>query len=93
MKLVADYPARPDLVRRMAKLAQEETQHFLTPHPRGAAAEVRCRDPRWRVGLFRQRRAPSQRNHDDRDLAVPMQYGSAGGTTGVAAPETERRLP
>ena len=29
MKLVADYPTRPDLVRTMAKLAQEETQHFL----------------------------------------------------------------
>ena len=29
MKLVADHPTRPDLVRRMAKLAQEETQHFL----------------------------------------------------------------
>lgn len=29
MKLVADHPSEPDLVRKMAKLAQEETQHFL----------------------------------------------------------------
>ncbi len=29
MKLVADYPTSADLVRKMAKLAQEETQHFL----------------------------------------------------------------
>jgi tRNA 2-(methylsulfanyl)-N6-isopentenyladenosine37 hydroxylase len=29
MKLVADYAAHPDLVRKMARLAQEETQHFL----------------------------------------------------------------
>ncbi|HVP69560.1 MAG TPA: tRNA isopentenyl-2-thiomethyl-A-37 hydroxylase MiaE [Anaeromyxobacteraceae bacterium] len=30
VKLVADHPDRPDLVRKMAKLAQEETHHFLT---------------------------------------------------------------
>jgi len=29
IKLVADHPGRPDLVRKMAKLAQEETHHFL----------------------------------------------------------------
>lgn len=29
MKLVADHPGRPGLVRKLAKLAQEETQHFL----------------------------------------------------------------
>jgi tRNA-(ms[2]io[6]A)-hydroxylase len=29
VKLCADYPDRPDLVRKMAKLAQEETHHFL----------------------------------------------------------------
>ncbi|HTP50828.1 MAG TPA: tRNA-(ms[2]io[6]A)-hydroxylase [Anaeromyxobacteraceae bacterium] len=29
VKLIADYPGRPDLVRKMAKLAQEETHHFL----------------------------------------------------------------
>jgi tRNA 2-(methylsulfanyl)-N6-isopentenyladenosine37 hydroxylase len=29
MKLVADHPADPDLVRRLARLAQEEAQHFL----------------------------------------------------------------
>lgn len=30
VKLVADHPDRPDLVRTLAKLAQEEMQHFLT---------------------------------------------------------------
>jgi len=30
LKLVADHPDRPELVRKMAKLAQEETHHFLT---------------------------------------------------------------
>jgi tRNA-(ms[2]io[6]A)-hydroxylase len=29
VKLCADYPDRPDLVRKMAKLAQEEMHHFL----------------------------------------------------------------
>src|SRR5512139_4145230 len=29
LKLVADHPDRPDLVRALAKLAQEELQHFL----------------------------------------------------------------
>ncbi|HEX9051887.1 MAG TPA: tRNA isopentenyl-2-thiomethyl-A-37 hydroxylase MiaE [Anaeromyxobacter sp.] len=29
LKLVADHPGRPDLVRALAKLAQEELQHFL----------------------------------------------------------------
>jgi len=29
VKLIADHPDRPDLVRKMAKLAQEETHHFL----------------------------------------------------------------
>jgi tRNA 2-(methylsulfanyl)-N6-isopentenyladenosine37 hydroxylase len=29
LKLVADNPGRPTLVRRLAKLAQEELQHFL----------------------------------------------------------------
>ena len=29
VKLVADHPDRPDLVRALAKLAQEEMQHFL----------------------------------------------------------------
>jgi tRNA 2-(methylsulfanyl)-N6-isopentenyladenosine37 hydroxylase len=29
VKLVADYPGRPELVRTLAKLAQEEMQHFL----------------------------------------------------------------
>jgi tRNA-(ms[2]io[6]A)-hydroxylase len=29
LKLVADHPDRPDLVRALAKLAQEEMQHFL----------------------------------------------------------------
>lgn len=29
LKLVADHPERPDLVRALAKLAQEELQHFL----------------------------------------------------------------
>ncbi len=29
LKLVADHPSRPDLVRAMARLAQEELQHFL----------------------------------------------------------------
>jgi tRNA-(ms[2]io[6]A)-hydroxylase len=29
MKLVADHPTRPDLVRKLARLAQEEQQHFL----------------------------------------------------------------
>src|SRR6266542_2311889 len=29
MKLVADYPREPDLVRKLARLAQEEAQHFL----------------------------------------------------------------
>jgi tRNA-(ms[2]io[6]A)-hydroxylase len=29
VKLVADHPDRPDLVRKLARLAQEETHHFL----------------------------------------------------------------
>jgi tRNA-(ms[2]io[6]A)-hydroxylase len=29
MKLVADHPRDPELVRRLARLAQEEAQHFL----------------------------------------------------------------
>jgi tRNA 2-(methylsulfanyl)-N6-isopentenyladenosine37 hydroxylase len=29
LKLIADHPDRPDLVRALAKLAQEELQHFL----------------------------------------------------------------
>jgi tRNA-(ms[2]io[6]A)-hydroxylase len=29
VKLIADHPDRPELVRAMARLAQEETQHFL----------------------------------------------------------------
>jgi tRNA 2-(methylsulfanyl)-N6-isopentenyladenosine37 hydroxylase len=29
MKLVADHPREPELVRRLARLAQEEAQHFL----------------------------------------------------------------
>ncbi len=29
LKLVADHPERPDLVRALARLAQEELQHFL----------------------------------------------------------------
>jgi tRNA-(ms[2]io[6]A)-hydroxylase len=29
LKLVADHPDRPDLVRALARLAQEELQHFL----------------------------------------------------------------
>jgi tRNA-(ms[2]io[6]A)-hydroxylase len=29
LKLVADHPTRPDLVRTLARLAQEEQQHFL----------------------------------------------------------------
>jgi tRNA 2-(methylsulfanyl)-N6-isopentenyladenosine37 hydroxylase len=29
MKLVADHPRDPDLVRKLARLAQEEAQHFL----------------------------------------------------------------
>jgi len=29
LKLVADHPERPELVRKMAKLAQEETHHFF----------------------------------------------------------------
>jgi tRNA-(ms[2]io[6]A)-hydroxylase len=29
LKLIADHPDRPGLVRALAKLAQEETQHFL----------------------------------------------------------------
>jgi len=29
LKLIADHPDRPELVRALAKLAQEETQHFL----------------------------------------------------------------
>lgn len=29
LKLVADHPDRPELVRALAKLAQEESQHFL----------------------------------------------------------------
>jgi tRNA 2-(methylsulfanyl)-N6-isopentenyladenosine37 hydroxylase len=29
MKLVADHPRDPDLVRKLARLAQEETQHFF----------------------------------------------------------------
>jgi tRNA-(ms[2]io[6]A)-hydroxylase len=29
MKLVADHPREPDLVRSLARLAQEEAQHFL----------------------------------------------------------------
>jgi tRNA-(ms[2]io[6]A)-hydroxylase len=29
LKLVADHPDRPDLVRALARLAQEEMQHFL----------------------------------------------------------------
>jgi len=29
MKLVADHPGDPDLVRKLARLAQEEAQHFL----------------------------------------------------------------
>ncbi len=64
MKLVADYPTKADLVRKMAKLAQEETQHFLAVlnemARRGAALPPDRGDP-YAQALLRQVRSGAGR--------------------------------
>jgi tRNA 2-(methylsulfanyl)-N6-isopentenyladenosine37 hydroxylase len=55
LKLIADHPHRPRMVRSLAKLAQEETQHFLAVlvelQRRGAALRPDEGDPYARALL------------------------------------------